>query len=370
MRVVDLRSRTSTPPLELDVQASSAAELLRLIGVLAGVDGSTEYDVGRDRIEALRARVPAELLDDIAHLDATGNGTGFLVLSLLGAQLTEPCGVPELLATLRAEPTLSWRLLLSHEAQDLVPGDDDLPLRVLAQDAEALATMRDCAAEPSCPDAIARLMAVDPEEHGPRIADVVERFDAAIWRDVDRETMEPIHRDVAHHQQRLARGTDPREVIVAATNGYELADEATLRRVVLLPSYWMRPWLVVGRLGADTEVISTVVADEFLALPAETPPPALTKLFKALSDASRLRLLRRMSSGPISLTEATDALDVTKATAHHHLSVLRQSGIVAMRGSGRSTRYALREDPATAAHDALADYVPSRAEGVSDTRRP
>ncbi|MCA1783584.1 MAG: helix-turn-helix domain-containing protein [Intrasporangiaceae bacterium] len=360
MRVVDLRSSPTTSALEVSVQASSAAELLRLMGVIAGKDGSTDYDVGRDRIDALHARVPADLQDDITDLDRATGGTAFLVLSLLAADLPEPGGVSELLEALGADPAKGWRLLLSHEAQELVAGDDDLPMRVLAGEPDAMRFLRGCAAETICPDSITRLMAADPVAYGQRIAGVVERFDAAIWQDLDRESMEPIHRDVAYHRDRLAAGVDPSEVILDATNGYELSDDARVRRVVLLPSYWMRPWLVVGRLGQDTEVISTVVADEFLALPPEAPPPALIKLFKALSDESRLKLLRRMSSGPISLTEATDALDVAKATAHHHLSILRQSGMVAMRGSGRSTRYALREDPATAARDALATYVPPR----------
>jgi hypothetical protein len=59
-----------------------------------------------------------------------------------------------------------------------------------------------------------------------------------------------------------------------------------------------------------------------VADPSEAPPPALLKLFKALSDEGRLRLLRRLSAGPISLTEAAGELDVAKATAHHHLAIL------------------------------------------------
>ena len=360
MRLVDLRSSSTASALEVSVQASGAAELLRLMGVIGVKGGPTDYDVGRERIEALRARVPDDLLDDIAELDRASGGTAFLVLSLLAADLPEPGGVPELIDVLKEDPAKGWRLLLSHEAQELVAGDDDLPTRVLAGEADAMTFLRDCAADTGCPDSIAQLMAADPVAYGQRITGVVERFDAAIWQDLRRESLEPIHRDVSYHRDRLVAGVDPTEVILDATNGYDLSDDAKVKRVVLLPSYWMRPWLVVGRLRQDTEVISTVVADEFLALPPEVPPPALIKLFKALSDESRLKLLRRMSSGPISLTEATDALDVAKATAHHHLSILRQSGMVAMRGSGRSTRYALREDPATAARDALATYVPSR----------
>jgi DNA-binding transcriptional ArsR family regulator len=180
--------------------------------------------------------------------------------------------------------------------------------------------------------------------------------------------MGPIRRDVAHRNERLATGADPTAVVVEATNGYEPPDDAGPRRIVLLPSYWMRPWLVLGHHGTDTEVISTVVADQFLVLPSEAPPPALLKLAKALSDESRLKLLRRMASGPISLTEATDALDVAKATAHHHLSILRQAGLVSMRGTGRSTRYALRTDPA--ARDALSTLLMCIAAGLVHVAEP
>jgi DNA-binding transcriptional ArsR family regulator len=58
-------------------------------------------------------------------------------------------------------------------------------------------------------------------------------------------------------------------------------------------------------------------------------------------------------------------LGVAKATAHHHLSILRQAGLVTMRGEGRTTRYALRHDPADAAREAIAAYIPSRSEPVA-----
>jgi len=147
-----------------------------------------------------------------------------------------------------------------------------------------------------------------------------------------------------------------RDIVLAATNGYELSGDPAVKRIVLLPSFWIRPWLVVGR-RADAEILSTVVAEEFLVLPAQAPSPALLKLFKSLGDESRLRLLRRMSSGPVSLTEATAELDVAKATAHHHLAILRQAGLVTVSGEGRGSRYTLREDPPQAAFDALRAYL-------------
>lgn len=353
MRLVDLRSSAPTTTLEVVVQASAAAELLRLIGVLYS-DRSMEYDVGQERLDRIRAAVPDDLAAEIEDLRATDDSKDFLLLSLVAAELPDPSGVEELLAALHEDPAMCWRLLVEHLSKD-VGADADLAAQLRAGDDAAIAKLHAAIDAGGGDPQLSELIETDPEAHGRRLVDIVERFRDAVWRDLEDEAMGPIRRDVAHRQDRLASGDDPMAVIVEATNGYEPPDDAGLRRVVLLPSYWMRPWLVLGQ-SQNTEVISTVVADGFLILPSEAPPPALLKLAKALSDESRLRLLRRMSSGPVSLSEATDALDVTKATAHHHLSILRQAGLVSMRGTGRATRYALRHDPADAARDALSSY--------------
>jgi DNA-binding transcriptional ArsR family regulator len=354
MRLVDLRSSSPAPTLQVTAQASAAAELLRLIGVLFSEE-PREFDVGQERLDRIRASLSVELTTEIAELRATDDGKGFLILSLLAAELPDPGGVQELLDTLREDPAISWRVLVAYLSDKLDPGPE-LAGRLLDGDEAALQRLRELVDEAGGEPELTALLDSDPDEHGKRLASIVERFEEEVWRGVEDEAMGPIRRDVDHRNERLATGADPTAVVVEATNGYEPPDDAGPRRIVLLPSYWMRPWLVLGHHGTDIEVISTVVADQFLVLPSEAPPPALVKLAKALSDESRLRLLRRMASGPVSLTEATEALDVTKATAHHHLSILRQAGLVSMRGTGRSTRYALRTDPADAARDALSAY--------------
>jgi DNA-binding transcriptional ArsR family regulator len=377
MRLVDLRGAASATPPTVEVRASAAAELLRLVGVLLAPDPEG-YDVGAERIAALRDRVPPELLRRARALGAAtrdseeevrpGEDKAWLVLSLIGAYLPEPAGVEELVTFLRADPALAWRALLAHHVQDLVPEDHRtrvLP-RMIQGDPEALDQVRS-AALTADHGRLQELVDRDPVTFGAEVVTVIEGVETALWAEVAAEAMGPIERDVAHRQQQLAAGVDPTTVVLEATNGYELPEDAAGHHVVLLPSYWMRPWLVVGPFlgsrtpgGPEVEVLSTVVADQFLALPSEAPPPALLKLVKALADEGRLTLLRRMAGGPISLSEATEALDVAKATAHHHLSILRQAGLVSMSGEGRSTRYALRDDPAEVARDALAGYVPTR----------
>jgi DNA-binding transcriptional ArsR family regulator len=357
VRVVDLRASAPATEPTAEVHASGAAELLRAVGTLLAAQ-PREYDVGAERIEQVRTALSDELLEEIESF-GDGDHRTFLVLSVIAAELPRPAGVDELLEALDRDPQLSWRLLLGHNLQGWDALPETLPQRVAAGDARAIARLRELADRPDCPPKVCDLLAHDPGEHGRTIAHLLRRVRDAVWSDLEAEAMGPIERDVAHRRAQLEAGTPLERVVLEATNGYELEDDPDIRQVQLLPSYWMRPWLVVGRIG-DVEVLSTPVADEFLALPAEAPPPALLKLFKALADEGRLKLLRRMTSGPVRLNDAVEVLGVTKATAHHHLSILRQAGLVSLRKAGRDTRYALREDPPEVAREALAGYVRPR----------
>ena len=370
MRMKDLRPNGVPNPVSLSVRASEAAEFLRLLGVL--IDDDREgYDVGAERITRLRGEVPEDLLADLTDLDG-GSGVSFHVLSLLAADLPEPAELDELVVALTEDPGLGWRLLLAHHATGADVADVENREAVVAGDSEAIeAVVADLDASAEPPVGVAPLLACSPEEHGQRLLAAIDRL-RPLWEQLAGEAMSAITRDVAHRQAQLEDGVAVSDIVMAATNGYEVSGDPSVHRVVLLPSFWIRPWLVVGR-RADAEVLTTVVAEEFLILPSQAPSPALLKLFKALGDESRLKLLRRMSSGPISLTEATGELAVAKATAHHHLSILRQAGLVAIGGEGRAARYRLREDPPDAAAAALADYLqphrPSRSVRTAGTPR-
>ena len=366
MRVKDLRPTSPAPSPALSVRASSAAELLRLIGVL--VDDTEEYDVGPERLAELRGQLSEEVLAELRAIDG-GSRVSFQVLSLLGADLPEPAGVEEMVAVLEADPGLGWRLLLAHHAHQDQRRDLELLEAVVMGREGALATLlQELEGTSELAEEVGTLLAIDPEEHGQRLLGAV-RAVQPLWDSVAQETMHAINRDVAYRQSQIDAGKTVAEIVLAATNGYELSDDPSIRRIVLLPSFWIRPWLVVGR-RADAEVLTTVVAEQFLILPPQAPSPALLKLFKALGDESRLTLLRRLSSGPISLTEATAELDVAKATAHHHLSILRQAGLVVIGGEGRGSRYALRQDPPTVAAQALAAYLqPHRTSSLGPPER-
>lgn len=366
MRLLDLRTSDADAAPRVEPIASEAAELLRLTGVLLA-PAPHEFDVGAGRIAALREQVGPELL---GRADTLGRGLegiddtegrsdkAFLHLSLLGALLPPPSDVTGLCELLVAEPSLPWRLMVAAHVPGLTPEAVGLRERLIADAPGVVDEARDADLGSTTPELDA-LVAAPPESYGQRFLGVVTDIARSVWPSVAEETMAAVERDVGFRLQQLADGRPPAEVVLEATNGFELTDEPAGRRVALLPSYWLRPWIVIGVLdGTRTEVVSSVVADRFVALPQEAPPPSLLKLFKALSDEGRLKLLRRMSTGPISLGDATELLGVAKATAHHHLSILRQAGLISLGGEGRGSRYRLRVDPADLARTGLEAYVP------------
>jgi DNA-binding transcriptional ArsR family regulator len=96
----------------------------------------------------------------------------------------------------------------------------------------------------------------------------------------------------------------------------------------------------------------------------------VVRLYKALSDEKRLRILRRLSEGETSLDELTDMLGLTKSTVHHHIGLLRGAGLIRIRlpseeGTGKHRVYALREQVLGDAASFLDSYLHTDPEPVN-----
>jgi DNA-binding transcriptional ArsR family regulator len=357
VRMVDLRDTPTTAGPVVEARASAGAELLRCAGVLL-TDDPASFDVGEERIGKVRAATPPDLLADLQALSGPEGDRALLLLANVAATTEAPGTVEQVREAFASDPLLPWRLLAERRLEEDWP--TELIERVLAGDDDALSQLQGRRDDGACPPELEALLARSPAEYSDLLADVIARFHREVFVRLEDEALGAIERDVAHRRDQLDGGANPPDVVLEATNGFELVEDPTLRRVVLLPSYWCRPWLVLGRLG-DTEMLSSPVADEFVALPSEAPPPGLVKLFKALGDEGRLKLLRRMSTGPVTLSDAVAELGVAKATAHHHLSILRQAGLVSLREEERRTLYGVRDDPPAVAEAALAGYLRPRS---------
>jgi ArsR family transcriptional regulator len=79
---------------------------------------------------------------------------------------------------------------------------------------------------------------------------------------------------------------------------------------------------------------------------------AVTKLFKALADETRVRIVALLGPGELCVCELQEVLDLPQPTVSRHLALLRAAGLVQDRREGNWVYYRLRalEDPRCAAH--------------------
>jgi ArsR family transcriptional regulator len=67
------------------------------------------------------------------------------------------------------------------------------------------------------------------------------------------------------------------------------------------------------------------------------------KVFKALADEIRLRILSLLTTREMCVCEIMVALDLTQPTASHHLGILENAGLVKDRKEGKWVFYSLSD---------------------------
>lgn len=133
-------------------------------------------------------------------------------------------------------------------------------------------------------------------------------------------------------------------LIERVTGGLRFLPEAHVRRVILAPSYFGRPFNHVYQ-GGDWRLFCYPIADSVLeSADATTPPASMVRLHRALGDSTRMRVLRLLADREWYLTELATQLDLSKPTMKHHLAILRAAGLVTMTEEGSLTFYSLRRE--------------------------
>ncbi|MGE5590668.1 MAG: autorepressor SdpR family transcription factor [Bacillota bacterium] len=94
--------------------------------------------------------------------------------------------------------------------------------------------------------------------------------------------------------------------------------------------------------------------------------PPLAKVFKALSDDTRREILRLLQAGDLPAGEIADHFPITKASISHHLSTLKEAGLVQDERRGQNIYYSLN---ATVFQEALAwmlGFLPAKGENKDE----
>ena len=150
-----------------------------------------------------------------------------------------------------------------------------------------------------------------------------------------------------------------RELLEELSQGVRFAREIEDMNLVLAPSFWGAPWVMFDEIDDETELILFGARPANASLvPGEVVPDALVRALKALSDPTRLRIMRYLVEEPLTPTQLANRLRLRAPTVVHHLGVLRNAGLVYVDlRSGKEKSYQAREEGVAITCAALSDFL-------------
>jgi DNA-binding transcriptional ArsR family regulator len=274
----------------------------------------------------------------------TGDTTGELWLHLLATAATDLPGEPD------PDAVAGW-----------LAGEDPRRLRRAVVGADVPAwrqvvpgDLLDAAAAGE-PDAVTRLLA-DDRHYGGRAAvalavlgplepaetqrRLVAAFDHVRGALSDRLADELLAAQRAFVLERVV-SEDPLSVLDQLAGGFAWQPEEGIRRLVVVPQLAAAPRLLLTQ-HRDARVVGVPVPTGRSSL------AGLGAAFAAVGDEQRLRILQLLSHEELGVSEVARRLGIAKSTAHHHLAMLRQAGLIRLTGQAWRYAYQTREDAADA----------------------
>lgn len=360
-RVRDLTSAPRRLPIEIEGNVTYEI-MLAVWSAFSPKETNTAQDLGPDWQVRVRELTSEELTEEIVMLGGpwSSNWLGLSSLMLSAPHPHDPVRVLAWLASVDDARLRRW--LIGYHAHV----DDQGLVELAAEgDEEAITTLLGAYAEekPELADHLKWLAETDGLAL--RYAETLTRFRDEVFAEFEDDFAGAIGRAAAARRAAPPRAS-AKEVVEEVTSGIDFEIPLGVTRVVLIPSVITRPLSLIDGHRGDL-VVYYGIADEYIDTDPEAPPSWLVRLYKALSDDKRLRILRRLGEGPTSLDELTEMLGLTKSTVHHHIGLLRGAGLVRVRvppdeAKGKHREYTLRQQVLGDASAFLDSYLRTNEE--------
>ncbi len=348
---------TSFERLSIEIDPSPAYEFILTLCVYSDPAGIETYEVGKAWFKSIRAQASPDLLAAVERFSGGSDLVWAHALSLV-YESPAPRDVPAFLAHLQTVDPLEVRLrLLGYHVRYFRRATS--PEIIAAAAAGNVEAQRHFMST-SYPDdaawqtALRRLLPLDADITRDRFLDILHRWYEEVFRPRE-ATLLPILRRDAGQKGALAQSVSPREVLDAALPGVEYVPEPGISRILLIPSYVIRPQIHSFE-HHEVKIFAFPVADESLTAEPGAPPPHLLRLLRALADERRLSILKRLTAGNYTLQELASHFEVGNTTLLHHLVILRSAGLVRLK-AGTPKRYVLTPQGAFRLSSLLEEYL-------------
>lgn len=166
------------------------------------------------------------------------------------------------------------------------------------------------------------------EEFGEKLLSALQAYYEVFFAEEERRIRPYLDTAVARAQG-LA-GTMPiPQLVETLSQGVRFTEMPSVEEFVFAPSYWGTPLMFFHEVEPNKEIIVFGARPaEASLVPGETVPDALVNGLKALSDPTRLRILRYLTAEPLTPTQLARRLRLRAPTVIHHLQMLRAAGLV------------------------------------------
>ncbi|HEU5369172.1 MAG TPA: metalloregulator ArsR/SmtB family transcription factor [Ktedonobacterales bacterium] len=341
----------------LQVDACPAYEFVLSLAVWSDQDEHATYEVEAGWFDVIRAQASPDLLKDIEEFSHHCDMIWAHLISL-AYECPAPRDVPTFLAYLKTCDPMEVRLrLLGYYVRYCRRAT---PPEVMAAAAAGDREAQRRFLQTSYPDdaawqaALMALFPLTPAETSSRLISMLERWYTEVFRAEEPRLLPILERD-AEATRLLAVSLSLEHLIETICNGWEYIPEPGIRHILFIPSVVVRP--VIDTFDHhEVKIICYPVADENMTPEGDMPSPRMLRLFKALSDELRLRILKRLSTGQYTLQQLANHFNVSKTLMHHHLIALRGAGLVQVRERPQKV-YSLRRDTVAAVGPLLTKYL-------------
>lgn len=351
-RVLDL-SRTGRSGPALQIDASEASEVLMSVFLMTGDCDFDTYDLPTDRLVDIEASIPPRLRADLDDLP-TGSEVMAQVIGFV-SEIDAPRDLAALVTHLEGLAASEIQLTLLGYYQHPHPEAPPEVIRAAAGGDERArgALVAAAAGYPDWFPQLEKLLHLGPDRIKELLLATLPPWYEQVWPrfGIDMAALEAD----AEAKRAQARTLPLDKLIETATNGFQYTPDPRARRILLFPSAVLKPWMV-HHDHKDQKILCYPMPDD-PAEPGTMTATQLARFYKALGDEGRLRLLRRLARGSLSLTAAAEELGVAKSTAHHHLGLLRHAGLVLIREEDNEKTWSLRRDLLPQAGDVLDEFL-------------
>ena len=332
-----------------------------LVGLWSCEDGDPKlatYEIGEQWFHEFRGAIPPEVLSDLDNVG--GRDLHQITWMLMGLAAERLAGARDPEDVLEWISTHAYEAILSEMVWHVSPELVDL---VLAGDDEARERFQDGFAKQwnektgeTDKHSVSEFLDADPTHFSRTMASDLRQVRETAFAAYEQDWVPALERSAASVALTVP-GSQPHELIERITNGIDFQLPLGITRIVLVPSVLVRPWSVVSEVGSSIVVVYPV-SEEHLNADPDAAPSWLVAFYKALGDDKRMKILRRLGTGPADLSELTEMLGMAKSSTFHHIGVLRSAGLIRVHIGGADDRtYGLRKQAFGDAEGLLDKYL-------------